>query len=103
MRQVHRAGETLEVDYAGMRLTVVELGKPREAQIFVACLPCSQLVYVKATWTQGQEDWLGAHVRALDYIGGCPEKLVPDYVPGHIMKSVFRLAARRTGFAAGIP
>jgi transposase len=78
MRQVHRAGETLEVDYAGMRLTVVELGKPREAQIFVACLPCSQLAYAEASWTQGQEDWLGAHVRALDYIGGCPEKLVPD-------------------------
>jgi transposase len=85
MRQVHRAGETLEVDYAGMRLTVVELGKPREAQIFVACLPCSQLVYAEASRTQGQEDWLGAHVRALDYIGGCPEKLVYDYVPGHVI------------------
>nr|WP_239003299.1 IS21 family transposase [Rhodovastum atsumiense] len=47
--------------------------------MFVACLPCSHLVYAEATWTQGQEDyWLGAHVRALTAIGGCPEKLVPD-------------------------
>ncbi|KAA5608277.1 transposase family protein, partial [Rhodovastum atsumiense] len=47
-------------------------------QVFVACLPCSHLVYAEATWTQGQEDWLGSHVRALAAIGGCPEKLVPD-------------------------
>jgi len=78
MRQVHRAGETLEVDYAGMPLTVMDMGVAREGQVFVACLPCSQLVYAEMTWTQGQEDWLGSHVRALAAIGGCPEKLVPD-------------------------
>ena len=43
MRQVHRAGESLQVDYAGMRLTLFDMGTPREAQIFVACLPCSQI------------------------------------------------------------
>ena len=78
MRQIHRAGEALEVDYAGMTLTVMDMGLPREAQVFVACLPCSNLVYAETTWTQGQEDWLGSHVRALTAIGGCPEKLVPD-------------------------
>ena len=78
MRQAHRAGDALEVDYAGMSLTVIDMGAPREAQIFVACLPCSQLIYAEATWTQSHEDWLGAHVRALVCIGGCPEKLVPD-------------------------
>ena len=78
MRQIHRAGVALEVDYAGMSLTVMDTGVAREAQVFVACLPCSQLIYAEATWTQGHEDWLGAHVRALAWIGGCPEKLVPD-------------------------
>lgn len=78
MRQVHRAGEALEVDYAGMTLTVLDMGEPREAQIFVACLPCSNLTYAEASWTQGHEDWLAAHVHALNDIGGCPEKLVPD-------------------------
>lgn len=78
MRQIHRAGEALEVDYAGMTLTVMDMGLPREAQVFVACLPCSNLVYAETTWTQGQEDWLGSHVRALTAIGGCTEKLVPD-------------------------
>lgn len=78
MRQVHRAGESLEVDYAGMCLGVHDQGTEREAQIFVACLPCSQLIYAEASWSQGIEDWLGAHVRALTFIGGCPEKLIPD-------------------------
>ena len=78
MRQVHRAGETLEVDWAGMTLAVIDAGAARAAQVFVACLPCSDLIYAEAAWTQGQEDWLATHVRAFAYIGGCPEKLVPD-------------------------
>jgi transposase len=78
MRQLHRAGAALEVDWAGMTLPVIDAGVAREAQVFVACLPCSDLVYAEARWTQGQEDWLAAHVRAFAYIGGCPEKLVPD-------------------------
>ena len=78
MRQTHHAGVALEVDYAGMTLTVVDMGQPREAQIFVACLPCSQLIYAEASWSQGHEDWLSSHVRALAWIGGCPQTLVPD-------------------------
>ncbi len=84
MRQVHRAGAALEVDYAGMTLSIIDMGQRREAQIFVACLPCSQLIYAEASWTQGHEDWLGAHVRALAWIGGCPEMLVPDNLKGGV-------------------
>ena len=73
MRRQHRAGEALEVDYAGMTLSVIDKGVVRQAQVFVACLPCSDLTYAEASWTQGHEDWLGAHVRAFAYIGGCPK------------------------------
>src|SRR5882757_6464979 len=78
MRRQHRAGEALEVDYAGMTLSVIDKGVVRQAQVFVACLPCSDLSYAEASWTQGHEDWLGAHVRAFAYIGGCPKKVIPD-------------------------
>src|SRR5205085_2933594 len=77
-RRQHRAGEALEVDYAGMTLSVIDKGVVRQAQVFVACLPCSDLTYAEASWTQGHEDWLGAHVRAFAYIGGCPKKVIPD-------------------------
>ncbi len=89
MRQVRRAGAALEVDYAGMTLTVIDMGAPREAQIFVACLPCSQLIYAEASWTQSHQDWLGAHVRALAWIGGCPETLVPDNLKSGVTEASY--------------
>jgi hypothetical protein len=61
MRQVRRTSAALEVDYAGMTLTVVDMGAPREAQIFVACLPCSQLIYAEVSWIYSTEQsgrWL---------------------------------------------
>src|SRR5271165_5570213 len=50
MRQVHHAGETVtvQVDYAGDTVSVVEGGTAHAAQIFVACLPCSGLIYAEA-------------------------------------------------------
>src|SRR5437588_8510966 len=74
MRRQHRAGEALEVDYAGMTLSVIDKGVVRQAQVFVACLPCSDLTYAEASWTQGHEDWLGAHVRAFAYNRRLPEE-----------------------------
>jgi transposase len=43
MRRPHRAGEALEVDWAGMTLSIIDKGIVRQAQVFVACLPCSDL------------------------------------------------------------
>ena len=75
MRQVHRAGEKLFVDYAGMRAQVINpaTGVVREANIFVAALGASNYTYAEATWTQGLEDWIGAHVCCFTYFGGVPE------------------------------
>src|SRR6202166_2342005 len=78
MRQVHHAGETVQVDYAGDTVAVMDDGTARAAQILVACLPCSGLIYAEASWTQGTEDWLGAHVRLFAFLDGVPAKVVPD-------------------------
>jgi transposase len=78
MRQVHRAGEAVQVDYAGDTITVINMGEPRQAQIFVACLPCSGLIYAEPTWSQGQEDWLASHIRLFSFLGGVPAKVIPD-------------------------
>jgi hypothetical protein len=53
----------VQVDYAGDTVSVVEGGTAHAAQIFVACLPCSGLIYAEASWTQSQEDWLASPVR----------------------------------------
>lgn len=89
MRQQHRAGEALQVDYAGMTLTVRDAGTERQAQVFVACLPCSNLIYAEASWTQGIEDWLAAHVRTFAFLGGVPARLVPDNLKAGVTAASF--------------
>lgn len=80
MRFEHRAGEKCFVDYAGQTAEVIDRysGEIRLAQIFVAVLGCSNYTYAEATWTQSLPDWLGAHVRALEFFGGAPSAFVPD-------------------------
>jgi transposase len=79
-RAVHAPGDKLFVDYAGQTVPIVDrhTGEARAAQIFVAVLGCSNFSYAEATWTQSSADWLGAHVRSLEYFGGVPRAVVPD-------------------------
>lgn len=80
LRQSHAPGERLFVDYSGQTVTIIDVatGEERQAQVFVAVLGASSYTYVEATWTQGLGDWIGAHVRCFEFLGGVPELLVPD-------------------------
>jgi len=89
MRQTHRAGEKLFVDYAGMTMPVVDppTGETWAAEIFVAALGASQYLYAEATRTQQLQDWIGSHVRTFEYLGGVPEILVPDNLKSGVTKA----------------
>jgi transposase len=92
MRQTHAAGERLFVDYAGDGVPVVIdrlTGEIRMAQIFVAVLGASSFTFAKATWTQALPDWIDAHVRAFEAIGGVPELVVPDNAKTAVVKPSF--------------
>lgn len=54
MRQVHRAGEKVFIDYSGDTVAVIDArtGEVRTAEIFVATLGASKYAYAEATWTQ---------------------------------------------------
>ena len=80
MRQHHKAGEKLFVDYAGMTIGITDrgTGEIKQAQIFVATLGASNYTYTEATWSQEVKNWLGSHRRALEFFGGVPEVIVPD-------------------------
>ena len=75
MRQTHTPGERLFIDYAGQTVGVTDgaTGEIREAQVFVAVLGASNYTYLEATWSQQLPDWIGSHVRALEFFGGCTE------------------------------
>ena len=80
MRQTHRGGEKLFADYAGPTVPIIDAatGEIRPASIFVAVLGASSYTFACATPGQTQADWLDGIGRALAFIGGVPELIVPD-------------------------
>lgn len=89
LRQPHTPGDKLFVDYAGQTVEIIDpsTGEIRVAQIFVAVLGFSNYTYVEATWTQSVADWIRAHVRALEHLGGVPAAIVPDNLKSGITKA----------------
>lgn len=79
-RFVHQGGETLEVDYAGLTVTIVnpETGETRLAPVFVATFPASNYVYAEVQPSQELCHWINGHVRAFAFFGGLPKILRPD-------------------------
>lgn len=88
MRQVHKSGEKLFVDYAGHTVPVTDshTGEVRFAEIFVTVLGASSYTFCEATWTQSLPDWIASHIRAFEFYGGLPEVLVPDNLKSAVTK-----------------
>jgi transposase len=89
MRQTHRAGEKLFVDYAGQTVPVLNAGTGdvRAAQVFVAVLGASNYTFAEATWTQSLPDWVSSHARAFSFFGGVPQLIVPDNLKSGVIKA----------------
>ena len=84
MRQTHRAGEKLFIDYAG---PTIGLADGSRANIFVAALGASSYTFACATERQTMADWLGATAQALRFIGGVPQLIVPENPKALIAKA----------------
>jgi transposase len=80
LRQEHRAGEKLFVDYAGDTIPIhdSQTGAVTAGHLFVAVLGCSNYTYAEVTASERLADWIGAQVRAMDFIRGAPLVVVPD-------------------------
>lgn len=89
LRQHHVPGDKCFVDYAGQTVGVIDraTGEVREAQVFIAALGASSYTFAEATWSQTLPDWLGSHVRALEYFGGVPLAFVPDNLKSGVNKA----------------
>lgn len=91
MRQEHRAGEKLFVDYAGMTMEVVDAqtGAITEHPIFVGALGASNFTYAEAGAGQDTRSWVQAHIGAYEYIGGVPAITVPDNLKAGVTRPDF--------------
>jgi transposase len=80
LRQEHRAGERLFIDYAGQTVPIIDqlTGQITGAQIFVATLGASNYTYAQAMLARDLPSWIKAHVHAFEFFQGVPEILVPD-------------------------
>jgi len=89
MRQSHRAGEKLFIDYAGQTLPIVDsqTGEVHESQLFLAVLGASNYTYAEVTRSQSLPDWIASHVRAFRAFGGVPEILVPDNLKAAVQRA----------------
>jgi transposase len=89
MRQIHRAGEKLFIDYCGPTIEIIDptTGEVRSASIFVAVFGASNYTYVEATWDQTLPNWIASHVRAFQFFGGVPTLLVPDNLRSAVTKA----------------
>lgn len=89
MHLEHKAGDKLYIDFAGQKLSIVDLdsGEIIPVEVFVAILPCSQLTYVEAVASQRKEDLILACEHTLQYLEGVPQVIVPDNLRSAVTKS----------------
>lgn len=80
MRQEHRAGEKMFVDFSGDGIDVVDpdTGVCTVAKLFLAVLGASNFTYVEPALSEDLPTWTACHVRALEFFGGTAEIWVPD-------------------------
>lgn len=84
----HKAGEEMQVDWAGSKMTYIETetGEIKDAYIFVAVLPASAYPFAYAYDDMKISSWIDAHVRAFEYFGGVPKVTVPDNTKTAVIK-----------------
>jgi transposase len=80
LRQEHKAGEKMFVDWAGATIPVYDrhTGLAWQAPLFVAALGASSYTWAEATRDQQMEAWLRCHVHAFEHFHGIPSLAVPD-------------------------
>jgi transposase len=88
MRQTHRAGEKLFIDYSGVVPHIVnrETGEVKDVELYVGVLGASNYTYAEATLTQTLPDFVGSLVRTLEYFDAAPQIVVPDQLRSAVSK-----------------
>ena len=85
----HPPGKTMQVDYAGDRLSWVDptTGEVHAAQVLVATLPHSAHVFAIALPSQSTADFVYGLGRALRYFGGVPLTIVSDNLKAFVKRA----------------
>jgi transposase len=85
----HQPGEKLFIDFAGKKISYVDIetGELIECPVFVACLPYSDYGFAIPVRSQNVEDFIYALQRCIEFLGGVTQILVPDNLKSAITKA----------------
>jgi transposase len=80
MHLEHVAGEMIMIDFAGKKLSYVDImsGEMIQCHVFIAVLPHSGLVYCQAVHTQNTYDFISCINGMLKFFGGVTQTIVCD-------------------------
>lgn len=80
LAMTYKPGEKLMVDFAGDKMPYIDpdTGEIKIAEVFVACMPYSDYIFVYCVPSQRTEDFLFALRLCLEHLGGVPPIVVPD-------------------------
>ncbi|GAB4256143.1 MAG: hypothetical protein Kow00129_16780 [Thermoleophilia bacterium] len=93
-------GEEAQVDYEYLGTWLdPKSGRRQRVWAFVMVLAMSRHLFVYPVLRMTGRSFLEAHVAAFGFFGGVPRRLVPDYVPGHIIRVMFPIALCSRGAA----
>ena len=89
LRQEHKAGEKMFVDWAGATIPIHDrlTGEVTQASVFVAVLGASSYTWAQATADQQLTTWLTAHMNALEFFEGVPKLIVPDNLKAGVTRA----------------
>lgn len=91
MRLTYTAGERMFVDFSGDTISWVDpaTGEVHKAEVFVAVLGCSGMLYAEATRGQDLASWVNAHMNAWAAFGGVTTLVVPDNLKSGVTKACY--------------
>ncbi len=89
MRQVHRPGECLYLDFSGVRPVLFDpdTGAWTPVELFVAVLGVSRKTFAWAVPSQKLPHWIAANVKAAEYFGGVTAMWVPDNLKAAVVSN----------------
>jgi len=80
MRQEHKAGEKVFIDYSGKRPCIhdAQTGEVIAVELYVAVMGASNFTFAEATRTQTKRDFCASTVRTFEFFGATPRVAGPN-------------------------
>lgn len=96
LRIDHEPGESMQVDFAGYRPPFYEnqIKGNKNRDLFIAVLGSSAKIFGTSTADQTSNEWLRAHVDAMEFFGGAPRVWVCDRLKAAVIGKDYRGRAK---------